>query len=46
MTFTEAVITGLSTGIGVGFANYLHENHIRNKLKSIEKRIKKIIGNK
>jgi len=40
------ILQGLFTGVGVWSANYLSENHIRKKLKSIENRIKKIVGNR
>lgn len=40
------ILQGLFTGVGVWSANYLSENHIRKKLKSIERKIKRIIGKK
>lgn len=39
------VIQGLFVGLGVGFANYLHDRHVRKKLNYFEKQIKKLFKN-
>ena len=40
--FLGAVVTGLASGLGLGFANYFHEKHIRTKLEHIDGVIDKI----
>ena len=43
--FWSAVLSGLFTGLGVGFAQYIHENKIKKILDKVDSTLKNIKPN-